>query len=166
MLGRRLRANKKTTNEKDMNKGIRILQAVQLAVWAVTVCYIALSEAEWLPTCHCAGSVQAEYVAQLVSVATALAGSYVALRLFAFQSVKKLVAQADEAEAMRAFRKYALLRTAIVAVALWSNAVLYYVLSYQQTALYCFLISAAASLFCWPSESAFRDFRTAKPRKE
>jgi len=147
---------------KITNMGIKKLQVAQVAVWAVTACYVLLSEAEWLPTCFAQTSVQTEYWAQVYSVVSALAGSYVALRLFAFSCIKKKIARADEAKAMCAFRKCVGLRTTLVAIAMWSNAVIYYALSFHQTALYCFLISAVASCFCWPSEDTFKSLRTNK----
>lgn len=147
-----------------MNSGIKKLQMAQATVWIVSICLVALSEADLLPTCYAPASVQVQYMVQLYSVVSALAGSYMALRLFAFPRIKERIARAEEPEAMGVFRKYVWLRTALIAVVLWSNAALYYACSFHQTALYCFLISAAASVFCWPSEDAFRSLRTTNPQ--
>lgn len=125
----------------------------------MAACIISLSELEWLPVAYVEPSATTIYVAQLLSVAMAVGGCYAALRMFAFPRVKARIVGLDREEALRAYAGYALLRSAIIAVAICGNAVIYYAVAYDGAALYCLLISLTASLFCWPSLSAFRDMR-------
>jgi len=149
------------TKEKKMQGIIGKCKCVQAAVWLVAAGVVLLSEAELLPVAYVRPSAQVAYALHLCSVALALGGSYAALRLFAFPRVKARMALPDEEKALRAYGRCALLRSALMAAAIWSNAAVYYAANYDTTALYCLLISLTASLFCWPSLSAFKDLRSS-----
>lgn len=146
-----------------MNISIKKMQAAQAIVWVLTACYVIMSETGWLPTCSVSFPVYAEYWAQIYSVVSALAGSYIALRLFAFRRIKEKIGRQEEPKALRTYCRYAGLRIGLIAVVMWSNALMYYIHSFHPTTLYCFLISAVASCFCWPSKTSFRNLRTPKP---
>ena len=144
-----------------MTSTIFRLHIVYIIVWAVTAAWILLSETGVVPVEYMGGGSRLDYYLSLLSVVTALGGSYFCLRLFSYGRIKALLEQSDVNGRKRAFAFWSFVRLGVLASALWCNAMLYYGTSYSPTPKYCLLIVAVASVFCWPvkpvNENTFKD---------
>lgn len=135
-----------------MKKSIYMPKALFWLMLLIAACYAALSETGMLPTDYASSDNTALYGMELLSVGSCLVGVYFALRLFAFERVKQEIGQDNAQAAKQARRKWELVRTAIIAAALWTNVALYYASSYTNNPKYCLLIALIACVFCRPSD--------------
>ena len=99
------------------------------------------------------------YWINLYAIVSGLGGMFFTLRLFAFKSVRQSVRNEDEQAGFSAFCRWTKVRLGILALALWSNVVLYQASSYTTTPKYCMLIILVAFVFCWPSRTEFEAIR-------
>ena len=126
---------------------IKVLRIDYVLTLAAAGLMAAAFELDWLPSGFVEATPEMLYTANLFSIVTALGGTYLALRFMAFGKVKRMVAENE-----KAYPKFCALRQLIIGVALYANLFLYYaLLSPDNTAMYCLLISLAAHCFCWPS---------------
>ncbi|MBQ9569519.1 MAG: hypothetical protein IJR24_05495 [Alloprevotella sp.] len=96
-------------------------------------------------------SAGGEYAANLFCFITAVGGTYLACRLFAFQRVKAELYAAGARSTLPAHRRWNNRRLVILAIAIFPSLFLYYAGSFSQTALYSALLALAGSLLCWPT---------------
>lgn len=90
-----------------------------------------------------------QYIVGLASVVLTFGGCYLALKLFAFSSIKRQLE--DEDTAVRAFDKWQNVRMAIIAVMILGDITLYYGSLVSDSPKYCCVIAALAIVFCWPN---------------
>lgn len=127
-------------------------QILFILLWAVVLLWIILQEADLLPQAFLPNSPVARYTCDLLSAATAIIGTYLACKLFAFEKIKKQLADEEEDNAHEAQKKWNGMRLLILAIAILPSAFIYYAQAFSQTALFCMLIALTGSLFCWPYE--------------
>lgn len=139
--------------EKRMYK-VSTLRLVHAAVVLLAVVWIALSEAEVLPVHYLRPAGTTDYLVSLLSVATALGGTYLCLRLPALPRSRRQTQRAFELGDGKMAGTWRGVQLALLAVALWTNAVLYYATPYSPTPKYCLLIAFIAAVFCRPAAAA------------
>ena len=132
---------------------------MHLFVWLVTVMLFLAFESGALPTMYFQPDVEQAYALQVVAVVLTLLGSYVSMRLMAFSSVKQSVRSQEEMPALHTYATLCIVRTLLVAIAIWYNLLVYYLADFSTTLFYCFIITVVASLFCWPSQTTFETMR-------
>ncbi|MBR1712321.1 MAG: hypothetical protein IJ722_02810 [Alloprevotella sp.] len=133
---------------------MRRLQVIFVLIWAVTALWVALQEAGTLPQGFLPATPVAAYVQQLLCIATAVGGSFLACRLFVVRRVRAELSAPDAGSAAAALRKWSGVRLALNALAILPSAFLYYAAGFSQPSLYCLLIALTASLLCWPRGTA------------
>ena len=129
---------------------MRKYKIIYILIWAVVLLCVLFQEIDLLPQAFLPQSPVAVYVADLISVATAVIGIYFACRLFSFKKVKEELNSEDRETALAAQKRWNGRRLLILAVAVFPSAFLYYAMSFRETSLYCMLIALTGSLFCWP----------------
>lgn len=129
---------------------MRKLKFIFILLWVISAVWISLCESGIIVEGYFKGSVEHEYGLMMLSAITALGGSFLACRLFAFAYVREqLTAQTDAAPALLRWNK---VRLAILSAAIFPSLVIYYG-TLNNSSLYAFLIAITASLFCWPSDN-------------
>ena len=132
---------------------IKVLRIDYVLTLAAAGLLAAAFELGWLPSGFVEATPETLYTANLFSIVTALGGTYLALRLMAFGKVKRMVAESE-----KAYCKFLALRQLIIGVAIYANLFLYYaLLSADNAAMYCLLITLVAHCFCWPAAQALSD---------
>lgn len=140
------------------------LQIVYICIALLIGTYVLLSETGVLPTNCIAATPETDYWMSITSIFTAFGGTFLALRLLAFDAVKKSVEQRDRNKAQRAWLKWNKLRLGIISLAMITNVGLYYTTDQNTTAMYCMLVAFIGFLFCWPSEPVLPTEETSGPR--
>ena len=148
-----------------MKTFLKIPRWTHASVWAITVLAVLGFESELLPTMLFRPDAEQMYALQMVAVALTLLGSYMPMRLMAFDSVKQLVRKQQEESAQRTYATLCMVRTALVELSTGYNLLAYYLTELNTTLFYCFLITAVASLFCWPSQTTFDALRAPETDK-
>ena len=138
---------------------------MHLFVWLVTVMLFLAFESGALPTMYFQPDVEQAYALQVVAVVLTLLGSYVSMRLMAFSGVKQSVQSQEEMPALHTYATLCIVRTLLVAIAIWYNLLVYYLADFSTTLFYCFLITVVASLFCWPSQATFEAMRAPQSQE-
>lgn len=150
-----------------MKTFLKIPRWTHASVWAITILMALGFEFELLPSMCFQPDAEQEYALHVLAVVLTLLGSYVAMRLMAFAGVKQSVRKQEEVAAQRTYATLCLVRSALVALPIWYNLLVYYMADFSSTMLYCFLITAVASLFCWPSQETYDNMRaTETPKSE
>lgn len=134
------------------------LRIAYVGIWIAGAVWTLLSELDILPTEYLAHTPTADYAVSLASIITAIVGTYLALRLMAFKAIRRRLQDTagNEADNSRLYVRLATARLGVMALALWTNAVLYYATAYVGSTRYCLLIAMIAAVFCWPSEGEQR----------
>lgn len=133
-------------------------------VWVLGAAWALLSEFEVVPTEYLSSAPDVQYAISIATILTAIGGTFLALRLMAIARVKRSIAEAaDEAARLKRYRQWALVRIGILAVAVWTNVVLYYASSYATSTRYCLLIALIAAVFCCPSKGEWEKMQPAEP---
>ena len=136
------------------------MRFIYIGIWGITGLIALLSETGILPVEYLAHDANTDYTVSLISIFTAIGGTYLALRLMAFKKIiQKIAEKSTEESAWRVFRKYAIIRLGIIALGMWINTALYYATSYSESIKYCLLIIMIAAVFCWPSAGEFQSKR-------
>ncbi|MBQ8226883.1 MAG: hypothetical protein IJZ92_05545 [Bacteroidaceae bacterium] len=148
-----------------MKTALKIPRWTHLFVWLITALLFLAFESGELPTLYFQPDVEQAYALQVVAVVLTLLGSYVSMRLMAFSSVKQSVQRQEEVSALRTYSTLCLVRTLLVAIAIWYNLLVYYLADFSSTFFYCFLITIVASLFCWPSQATFESMRAPQSQE-
>lgn len=136
-----------------MKRKIHLLQAAYILVWVVGILWAALSELEYVPTEYFPASPDADYAVSLISILTAIGGTYLSLRLTAFKGVRRRLQEGELPQRQGFYVRIVGWRTAVIALAIWANIAFYYGCSSANTTQYCLLIALIAALFCRPSMS-------------
>ncbi len=142
------------------NKTLKMLRRCNTGICFFFLLWIALSEAEILPTEYIPSDPETDYMLNVVSILTALGGTFLSLRLFAFGKVRKSILQPDPLAAFKAYTKWATVRILIIASAIMTNTVLYYASSHAESSKYCLLIALVGIFFCWPSAGEYEKLHT------
>lgn len=116
-------------------------------VFVVAAALAALFERGVLPTSFLGGSTGAQYALDLLCVVLCMGGTYAALRLMSFPTVRRSI-QTDVAVA---YPRWAGRRTLIIALCVWVEVFAYFATLQSSTAQYTLLISLAAAVFCIPT---------------
>lgn len=134
-------------------------------IWVAGILWALLSEGNLVPTEYITHSPTADYNVSLISIVTAIGGTYLALRLMALKRIRQSIANApDEAAARRIYVRWAWVRLGVMAAAVWTNVVLYYATSYSASTQYCLLIALIGAVFCRPSAGELNGRRTTEDR--
>lgn len=133
-------------------KRMILVRVFYVLIWVLGLVWGVLSEVGMVPVDYLPHDGETEYYVGLLAVVMALGGTFLSLRFMAFKCVRKrLKLTADRSSAEMLYLKFATMRLSIIAVAIWTNVVLYYATSYVTSTKYCLLITLIAVIFCWPS---------------
>lgn len=131
-----------------MNVSLKTAKAAYWLAWLIGTALIALHELGILPEGYIPRTPGNLYALQMTSVCLTLLCTYGALRLFALGSVKRRLGEKPES-----LPAWSILRTVILASAIYINIVVYYGLGSGMSTLFCLLITAAGFVFCYPAET-------------
>ncbi len=146
----------------NIKKSLTLLRAFHVCIWLLCGLWVVLSEAELLPTDYIAPGSETDYALSLITIVTALGGTFFALRFFTFARIRQALQGTDAARTEAAYVRWATVRAVLVAVAVWTNAVIYYASNSATSAKYCLLIAMIATLFCWPSVEEYEKLNARK----
>lgn len=149
-----------------MEKKIKILQIIYCLIILAASLLALLSEAGTLPMDYIGDEPHKLYWINLYAIAVSFGGMFLCLRMFVFKNVKKALVAEEESGAFAAYYRWTLVRLALIALALWSNTLLYCSTSYTSTPQYCILVTLVTCVFCWPSVGAFKGLRKTGEEKE
>lgn len=133
---------------------ISTLRLFYSVILLLAMIWIVLSESEILPVHYLHSSATGDYCLSLLSAVTALGGTYCCLRLPALKSSRRQTQLALGQGGGPYAGRWRLVQLVLLAVALWTNAVLYYATPYSPTPKYCLLIAFLTAVFCWPAPNA------------
>lgn len=119
---------------------------IYILIIAITLVYALLSETDIIPTQYLSLDTQGLYALQMLCVALSIGGTWISLRLFAFNKMKRMIQNDASGNCLA---KCNVIRTLIIGTALLVNTLAYYA-TMSTSALYCMLICAVGILFCWP----------------
>jgi hypothetical protein len=121
-------------------------------VCALCVAVVALLfEEGLLPVDFLGLTTEVAYVFDLLCVALTFGGVFVALRLFKFKVVQQQLDAEDTDKAFAAYRTWNTLRISMIFFPMFWNLIVYYGSGFNQSAMYCLLITVIGALFCWPT---------------
>lgn len=110
-----------------------------------------LFEEGFLPIDFLNLTAEMRYVFDLLSIALTFNGLFFALRLFKFKSVKQQLEAEDTAKAFAAYRTWNTIRISMIFFPMYWDLLVYYGSGFNQSAMYCLLITVIGALFCWPT---------------
>ena len=142
-----------------MNNKIKFLQLVYCCIIIVAAFFAAFSETGVLPTDYIGNDPEILYWINLYAIFVAFVGMFICLRLFVFKKIHRELTDKDEDSALSAYTFWTKCRLSVLALALWSNTILYFSTSYTSTPQYCVLTTLITCVFCWPSTSSFKNLR-------
>ena len=142
-----------------MEKKIKSLQIVYCLIILVAAAIVFFSESGNLPMDYIGDEPHKLYWLNMYAIVVAFGGMFLCLRMFVFKYVKKTLTVEDEGVAFAAYYRWTLVRLFIIAMALWSNIILYFSTSYTSTPQYCVLVTLVSCVFCWPSFATFKGIR-------
>ncbi|MBR1838679.1 MAG: hypothetical protein IJ786_03885 [Bacteroidaceae bacterium] len=126
---------------------LRIQQLLFALVLVLTCALAALFEGGSLSQGVLGDNASLTYALDVWCVVVCVVGTYVALRLFSFDRVRRSVRDGGDT----AYYRWAGVRTLLVALSLWSEVAIYYLTLQSQTAHYTLFISLVAAIFCIPT---------------
>lgn len=124
---------------------LRLARIYYLGVWCAVIIYAALSECDVLPSAYVQVNAQLEYALNMLCVLFTLCCTWGALRLFALKKLRTLREAKPQMLPM-----LNVLRTTVLATAIFINVLVYYALMHSTTPLFCLLITLLGFVFCWP----------------
>lgn len=141
-------------SSKNSSRRLLPVRLAYAGLWVVTALLVALWETDVMPRDYVPSSPDTDYALSLVSVVTAIGGTYLALRLMSFKRLRRRLKAtvADEPANVRAYLGLSAVRVGIIATAIFVNIVIYYASTYVTSARYCALIALIGAVFCWPSD--------------
>ncbi len=113
---------------------------------------ILLFEEHTLPASFLPSSPEVDYVLNLISLIVTLGGVFIALRLFKKEKVDIAQHQGDEEALRLSYLKWNGRRIGIIFSAAFTNLIIYYGGSFNESAMYSLIITLIGALFCWPSK--------------
>lgn len=128
---------------------IRKLQIAYFAVLALPAIYFLLTQFEVLPEQFMAPTAETQYALDLIALVACLSGAFLAPSLFTFKPVK----HALRANPDKGYARFAKVRLALNAFAIWTTLFVYSGSARGESAKYMLLIALIGALFCFPSKS-------------
>lgn len=113
---------------------------------------ILLFEENALPASFIPSSPEADYVLNLISLIVTLGGVFVALRLFKKEKEDRARHEGNEEALRLSYLKWNGRRIGIIFSAAFTNLIIYYGGSFNESAMYSLIITLLGALFCWPSK--------------
>ena len=113
---------------------------------------ILLFEEHILPSSFIPPTPATDYVLSLISLIVTFGGIFVALRLFKKEK-QELARTGEDAEAQRqVYLKWNGRRLGIIFSAVFTNLIIYYGGSFNESAKYSLIITLIGAIFCWPEK--------------
>lgn len=111
-----------------------------------------LFEEQVLPSGFIPSNASTDYVMNLVSLIATLGGVFFAMQLFKKEKQDKAFTEGDAETQRLAYLKWNGRRIGIIFSAVFTNLIIYYGGSYNESAMYSLLITLIGALVCWPSK--------------
>ena len=128
------------------------MRTLYIAFCAIISILIVLFEEHTLPTGFIPASPNVDYVLNLVSLIVTLGGVFFALQMFKKEKKDKTLTEGN-AEARRlAHLKWNGRRIGIIFSAVFTNLIIYYGGTFNESAMYSLLITIIGAIFCWPGK--------------
>jgi hypothetical protein len=113
---------------------------------------ILLFEEHVLPSGIIPSTPGTDYVLSLISLIVTFGGIFIALRLFKKEK-QEMARTGDDAEALRqVYLKWNGRRIGIIFSAVFTNLIIYYGGSFNESAKYSLIITLIGAIFCWPEK--------------
>ena len=113
---------------------------------------ILLFEEHVLPSNFIPSTPGTDYVLSLISLIVTFGGIFIALRLFKKEK-QEMARTGEDTEAQRqVYLKWNGRRLGIIFSAVFTNLIIYYGGSFNESALYSLIITLIGALFCWPEK--------------
>ena len=113
---------------------------------------LVLFEMHILPVAFIHSSPEVNYVLNLISLIVTLGGVFIALRLFKKEKTEISQLQGDLEALHQSYLKWNGRRIGIIFSAVFTNTIIYYGGSYNESAMYSLIITLIGALFCWPDK--------------
>ena len=88
----------------------------------------------------------------LVSLVVTLGGVFFALQVTKKEKQDKTFTEGDDEAKRRAYLKWNGRRMGIIFSAVFTNLIIYYGGTFNESAMYSFIITLIGAIFCWPSK--------------
>lgn len=113
---------------------------------------ILLFEEHVLPSNFIPSTPGTDYVLSLISLIVTFGGIFIALRLFKKEK-QEMARTGEDTEAQRqVYLKWNGRRLGIIFSAVFTNLIIYYGGSFNESAMYSLIITLIGALFCWPEK--------------
>lgn len=113
---------------------------------------ILLFEEHVLPSNFIPSTPGTDYVLSLISLIVTFGGIFIALRLFKKEK-QEMARTGEDTEAQRqVYLKWNGRRLGIIFSAAFTNLIIYYGGSFNESAMYSLIITLIGALFCWPEK--------------
>ena len=113
---------------------------------------ILLFEEHVLPSNFIPSTPGTDYVLSLISLIVTFGGIFIALRLFKKEK-QEMARTGEDTEAKRqVYLKWNGRRLGIIFSAVFTNLIIYYGGSFNESAMYSLIITLIGALFCWPEK--------------
>ena len=113
---------------------------------------ILLFEEHVLPSNFIPSTPSTDYVLSLISLIVTFGGIFIALRLFKKEK-QEMARTGEDAEAQRqVYLKWNGRRIGIIFSAVFTNLIIYYGGSFNESAKYSLIITLIGAIFCWPEK--------------
>ena len=113
---------------------------------------ILLFEEHVLPSNFIPSTPGTDYVLSLISLIVTFGGIFIALRLFKKEK-QEMARTGEDTEAQRqVYLKWNGRRLGIIFSAVFTNLIIYYGGTFNESAMYSFIITLIGAIFCWPSK--------------
>ena len=113
---------------------------------------VLLFEEHAIPTAFIPTTPSVEYVLNLLSLIVTLGGVFFALRLFKKEKHDVKQHEGDEEALRLSYLKWNGRRIGIIFSAAFTNLIIYSGASFNESAMYSFIITLIGALFCWPAK--------------
>ena len=141
---------------KYIQKLLRILRIEMAVVWLIVAVAVVLGVLDVIPNGWAAPKSSEEFKLNIAVVVLTIVGIPLAIRLFTLNTTKGLRRMNND-EALSSYHIWSVVRLGILCIAAVSGVVVYY-LATSVSAAFCTLISLAATIYCWPSETKITSY--------
>jgi archaellum biogenesis protein FlaJ (TadC family) len=123
----------------------------------ITLCFslgilVLLFEEHVLPSGFIPSNPSTDYVMSLVSLVVTLGGVFFAMQVTKKEKQDKTFTEGDDEAKRRAYLKWNGRRMGIIFSAVFTNLIIYYGGTFNESAMYSFIITLIGAIFCWPSK--------------
>ena len=136
--------------KEQIQKTIKILKAAYVAVWALPVCFIVLSETDLIPVGALVGDMSGRYFMETACILLAALSVPLSLKLFSLVLNKKIDTYTFPV-ALSRYKVWSLMRLSILEGSILFCLTGYY-LTMSSTGVLCAFIGLTGTLFCIPTE--------------